>query len=250
MIEPGRSTILLIRPDGNQADEQALARLGIASLIEPLVRVVPAEDPGAARRLARVLAESGEGSWLVVTSPRTWRYWQAAVSELNICLATAVDAGLRLASVGVATTGSLPEWVRQRVVTSSGISAEQLLSTLLEYQPGKALIPASARARDLLPTGLVEAGWQVHRAEIYDVVSASKPPPSLNRLSDGTLAGVVVRSPSAADALAELAPGPLRVPVFAVGPITAKRCRSRGWQVIEIDGIAPARVAEVVAAAL
>ena len=35
------ATLLLIRPDSNAADADALAEYGINSLIEPLVRIAP-----------------------------------------------------------------------------------------------------------------------------------------------------------------------------------------------------------------
>lgn len=252
MTEPASpiAPLLLIRPDSNKADADALAEVGIDSVIEPLVRIAPTEGSGAARRLADRLLEARTGSWLVVTSPRTWWCWQGLVADLTVRLNVAVAAGLRIATVGRATTVSLPESVHSRTLTSPGIAAEQLLATLLEHQPGTAIIPASSRARGVLPDGLSNAGWQVHQAKVYDVLPLLVAPPSLSRLTDGSLGGVLVRSPSAADALAALVPGELPVPVFAVGPITTARCRSHGWQVTEIYSTAPDQVAAAVTAAL
>ena len=186
----------------------------------------------------------------MVSSPRTWRCWHGLVNDLNVRLNAAVAAGLRIATVGAATTASLPEAVHERTLTSPGIAAEQLLAKLLEHQPGTAIIPASARARGVLPDGLSNAGWQVHQAKVYDVLPLLSAPPSLQGLADGTLAGVLVRSPSAADALASLVPQTLAVPVFAVGPITGERCREHGWLVTQIDATPAAQVAAAVAQTL
>lgn len=247
-LEPGAGRpVLLIRPDANKADADALAVHGIESVIEPLVRIAPTEEPSGARQLADRLAEAGNGGWLVVTSPRTWRCWRGVVPDLNGRLRTAVSNGLRIATVGAATTTSLPESVYERTLTSPGISAEHLLAALLEHQPGTAFIPASARARGVLPDGLHNAGWIVHQAKVYDVLPVPTAPDSLQGLTDGTLAGVIVRSPSAADALAGLASDPLRAEIFAVGPITAARCREYDWDVAELDATAPRLVAEQVA---
>ena len=61
--------ILLIRPDNNQSDADALAEAGIASVTEPLLEIVPAPDPGPGRALARLLGEANSVTWLVVIPP-------------------------------------------------------------------------------------------------------------------------------------------------------------------------------------
>lgn len=227
--------MLLIRPDGNESDAKALAAIGVPSVIEPLLRVTPVADAGPARELADLLDTAEDGHWLVLTSPRTWRIWGELVDDVDARLARAIERGLRIATVGQATTASLPEATRQVTLTSPGISADELLEMLLTTTTGVALLPASAGARPMLAEGLRSAGWRVHAVPIYQTRPLEAPPESLEGLANGRFAGVLVRSSSAADALASLAPGPLDVPVFAVGPITAARCRSYGWRVIELD---------------
>lgn len=286
--------ILLVRPDHNRSDAEALAAAGIDSVICPLLQVVPVPDPDLARELAKHLAAlnlsrgriglaptdppsghelpshtSGEAgpspktvarpvervtnetfsaTWLVVTSPRTWKMWQRTINELDSLLAEGLAHGLQLATVGARTASSLPDFARERIVTPPGISAEHLLAFLLEHVEGTSrptvLLPHSARARRLLPDGLRQAGWHVLEAAIYDTV----PIPGV-RLPDLTrLGGVLLRSPSAASALASLVPSlPSELTVFAVGPITAARCRELGWRPVEIDSTNPDAIATAVA---
>jgi len=236
--------LLLIRPDHNEADAGALAEVGIASVTEPLLQIVPVADSGPARALAHRLSEADSLTWLVVTSPRTWKRWQIAVTELDSVLTEALARGLNVATVGAKTASSLPAAARDRTIIPSGISAEDMLGFLLEQTPGTALLPASARARRVLPDGLTAAGWQVQQAAIYGTVARRDVRlPAL----DG-LGGVVVRSASAASALANLVPQPPGdFTVFAVGPVTSCRCRDLGWQPVEISSTQPGAVARAIA---
>jgi len=251
-VSVSRRPILLIRPDGNEADASALAAFGLPTVIEPLLTTGPSADAAPARALADELDRAGAGDWLVITSPRTWRNWCALVSDLPEHLAAALDAGLRVASVGSASAASLP-LPAERVLTSPGPAAEQLLDLLL-CQPktlgrtSTAILPQSARARAVLPDGLRAAGWQVHSAAVYDTRPRTPSPGTVSGLAAGDFAGVLVRSPSAADALAVVPMVTARV--FAVGPITAARCRAHGWVVVEVQPTDPAAVAEAVAKTL
>ncbi len=258
--------ILLIRPDNNQSDADALAEAGIASVTEPLLEIVPAPDPGPGRALARLLGEANSVTWLVVTSPRAWGQWLKLVPGLETMVADALDRGLKVATVGLATTKSLPDTVHHRSVTQPGISAEGLLDFLVTQPAGIVLLPASARSRKVLPEGLRAAGWQVHQATVYDTVprsgirlpeleklggvlvrSPSAPRSGIRLPELEKLGGVLVRSPSAASALAALiAVPPPGFTVFAVGPITAARCRELGWQPIEIGATTTQVVVESV----
>lgn len=235
--------VLLIRPDGNEADADALAQVGVPALILPLLRTAPVADAADAVELSQRVCGAGALTWLVVTSPRTWRLWGRLVPDLDTRLAAGLAGGLRIATVGAATTAALPEPARAVAETSSGISAEQLLDLLRSKPAGTGLLPTSARARQVLPEGLAKAGWRVHTAAIYDTQPVEQAPAELAGLAAGGFAGVLVRSPSAADALASLAPDLGGTTVFAVGPISAARCRALGWPVVELPATDPMAVA-------
>lgn len=246
-MSTGRRPILLIRPDGNDADAAALAGVGVPTLIEPLLATGPSGDAAPARELADELDRAGAGGWLVITSPRTWRHWLEGVDDLSERLVAALAAGLRLAAVGSATTASLPV-PAERVLISPGTTAEDLLELLLSQpQPlartSSAILPLSARARSVLPDGLRAAGWQVHAAAVYDTRPREPSAATVAGLAAGDFAGVLVRSPSAADALAVVPVIAAGTEIVAVGPVTAARCRAHGWPVVEIQRTDPAAVA-------
>ncbi len=150
-------------------------------------------------------------------------------------------------SVGSATTASLPV-PAERVLTSSGTTAEDLLELLLSQpQPlaraSSAILPLSAKARSVLPDGLRAGGWQVHAAAVYDTRPREPSAATVAGLAAGDFAGVLVRSPSAADALAVVPVIAAGTEIVAVGPVTAARCRAHGWPVVEIQRTDPAAVA-------
>lgn len=235
--------ILLIRPDHNRADAEALASFGLSSTICPLQQIVPADSPEPARQLAARLGTCDESTWLIVTSPRTWDQWTIAVPDLDALLVTALARGLKVVAVGAKTAHSLPAAVQERCVNPPGISSEGLLRFLLDAPAGTALIPASAGARSVLRDGLPEAGWQVFYTPIYR--SIALPDARLPELS--CLGGVLIRSPSAASALAAHLPDECRLPIFSVGPITTARCRDLSWSPMGIDATDAHEVAKAIA---
>lgn len=238
--------VLLIRPDGNESDADALRQVGLDSVIAPLLSLT-ACPTAATRELAGVLAQAQAGWWLVLTSPRAWSLWRQSVPDLDVRLAAAAARGLQVACVGAVTTASLPESPLVTPMTSTGISAEDLLEALLDAAPStsrpQAILPLSARARSVLVDGLRNAGWQVHHAAVYDTRRVATAPTAIDDLAEGRFAGVVVRSPSAAEALADFAAIPDSTTVFAVGPISAARCRKHGWRVVEVGSTRAADLA-------
>ncbi len=228
MIRP----ILVVRPDGNEADAVALRAAGFPVLVDPYLGVVPATDHSPARGLLAELATSGPADWLVLTSPRAMAAWAGLVGAdaLTQVLAAARTRGVRLAAVGASTAASLESDVD--LVGPSG--AEGLVAALNAFSPGTALVPASAIARPELTDGLTAAGWNVRTAAVYDTVPVSLRPSSSGALSSGNLAGVVLRSPSAVEAVAQWATIAEGTKVFAVGPTTSVVADGRGWDVVSL----------------
>ena len=242
--------VLLIRPDGNDRDAVALGGQGIESWIEPVLEIGPPDDPTRPARLADELDSLGAGDWLLVTSPRTWSHWQRTAERLPERLAAAAERGVRVACVGASSAAALPALPAGRMLISGGISAEDLLAELLALpRPAgrrpRALLPASAQARGVLVDGLRAAGWQVDTAACYQ--TRPRQPDADSPIWGAGFSAVLVRSPSAADALAGLDLGLAEVTIFAVGPISAARCRALGWRVVELADTRSAQVAARVA---
>ena len=240
--------VLLVRPDGNEADAIALAAQGVPTLIDEYLAVVPAADNSAAAQLLDDLSVAGADDWLVLTSPRAMGAWAALVGAdaLSRALASARTRGVRVAAVGSSTASSVDSAVE--LVGQSGV--EGLVAALTEMPAGTALVPASGIARPELTSGLAAAGWNVRTAVVYETVPVSERPSSSGALSGGNLMGVVLRSPSAVDAVARWATIPRGVRVFAIGPTTSAAARSQGWDVIGLPVVGSDALARAVGSAL
>ena len=240
--------VLLVRPDGNETDLAALAAVGVPGLAEPYLTVAPVPDAGPASRLLAALNTAGAGDWLVVTSPRTMAAWGALVGEeaLARAVTAARERGVKTAAVGDATAATLD--APPEMIGTSG--AAELVAELKRLPPGAALLPQSRIAGMGLALGLADAGWRVQSSAVYDTVAVTTRPASAGALSAGNLSGVLLRSPSAADAVARWATIPPGVRVFAVGPTTTRAAERHGWEVISLAVAEPDEIASQIAAVL
>jgi len=97
------------------------------------------------------------------------------------------------------------------------------------------LFPASARARRVLPDGLLRLGMAVTEVAVYDTVAEPTAPARIVSALEEGLTLLVVASPSAVESLAaalDLARIPrTRIPVAAIGPTTAQAARDAGLEV-------------------
>ena len=114
--------------------------------------------------------------------------------------------------------------------------------------PGRVLIPRAAEARDVLPEGLREQGWEVDVVEAYRTVQGH---PSDADLARATTADIVTFTSSSTVqnflAVCDTVPPT----VACIGPITATTAREHGLdvdveaEVHTIDGLLDALVAHV-----
>ncbi|MGV1005334.1 MAG: uroporphyrinogen-III synthase [Candidatus Nanopelagicales bacterium] len=248
MTGAGAGRILLIRPDGNEADAQALDALGLPSWIDPYLQVAPT-DPATGEKLLVALGEAV--GWVLIASPRTLRRWAALVGadRLRAALAGAAEAGWRFGVVGAATARALGEWVTASALVPSEQSAAGLLREL-PPGPARALLPGSAIARPELAAGLRARGWDVLAAPVYRTAAVRAAPPSAAPLSRGELPGVVLRSPSAARAMLLHARPPAATLLVAAGPTTQAAASEQGLFCLLAPSGTPAEVAATLAEAL
>lgn len=251
--EPARPLpVLLVRPDGNEADAAALARAGVPTLVDPYLTVTPVDDPRPATELLErlVAVRPDESGWLVLTSPRTVAAWAALVgpAALRDGLLQARAAGLRIAAVGPASAATLPAGVTADLV--GGSTSRRLAEQLVRTGSGTAFVPGSVIARPDLPQTLTAAGWRVGTLAVYDTVPVTQRPASADLVEQSQVAGVVLRSPSARRALAVHASVPPQLLLLAVGASTAAACREQPGHVVEVLGTGAAQVARGVLSAL
>lgn len=229
--------VVVTRPASeDEVLSRTLVGLGADVIRLPMISFEPPADPGP---LALALDRWDRYDWVVFTSPRgvTW------VAEALV--ARRSDPGRhpprRLAVVGPSTAtvaqgiGWTPELVPER------FDAEGLLEAIdrrgESFSGARILLPVAEVARDTLATGLRDRGAQV------DVVVAYRSA-TPDTIEDGLISGLLASasptliaftSPSSARHLLDLAGGAvLRLPVAAIGSVTAEAARGLGYRVVAV----------------
>jgi uroporphyrinogen III methyltransferase/synthase len=212
---------------------ERLAALGAATVEAPAIEITDPADGGKA--LDAAVARLGDYDWLVLTSPNGARRLLEALDRAG--LDTRALGGVRLAAIGPGTAAALagarlrPDLVPERFV------AESLLAVFPAPPAGggRVLLARAAVARDVLPAGLADRGWQV------DVVDAYRT--EARPLDDRTAASVAeaevvtfTSSSTVTNFLAALGDRPRPPVVAAIGPVTAATARDHGLEVaVEAD---------------
>jgi len=262
---PDRRPVLLVRPDGNERDAAALDTHGIASSIDPYLQTRACDDPMPARRLVGLLSAAGAQAVLVITSPRTWGHLESAAgaAPLERAAATALNQGLRVFATGRGTLDTLPEALAARAETAPNAKAlvallndtvlPQIRALPMPVVEPLAILPGSLIARAELPEGLRAGGWRVLQLPVYTTDSRPDTPTSVGALACGAHSAVLLRSSSAARALARFA-GPEGIGagtrVLGAGPTTSATARDLGLDVIECTCTEPTALAAEVARVL
>jgi uroporphyrinogen III methyltransferase/synthase len=206
----------------------ALREAGAEPVEVPVIEVAEPADGGAA--LAGAVEELGAYDWIVVTSPN------GAQRLLGAVAAAGRDArafgSARVAAIGPGTAA---------VLAGGGIRADvvppkYVAEALLEAIPwpaeagGRVLLARAEVARDVLPDGLRERGWQVDVVDAYRTVPAAVT--DEQRAAVATADVVTFTSSSTAQHFVA-AFGADAVPpmVACIGPVTAATARELGLHV-------------------
>jgi uroporphyrinogen-III synthase len=228
--------VLLIRADGNQDDAQALADLGIETVIDPYIRIDRAPDAADAQRLLAELALPGS-KWLIATSVNAIRCFAELVGADVLRKAIASSVDLNFAAVGERTAQSLRDLGATEVLTpalsDSAALAEMLANIGTQQSPRTAIIPSGLLAMKTLPNKLEAAGWKLIQGVVYTTVTVAIEPETSAAARAGGFGAVIFRSPSAARAFLSFVPGP-KMPLVAAGFTTAKVIEDAGLTVASI----------------
>lgn len=243
MIKP----VLLIRSENNEDDSDALGKLGIPSLVDPYLEITVTGDQREGMKLFKLLRSSTEPLWVIVTSRNSIRYWAQLVGEEQFRTELQTHGGLNFAAIGEATAHTLRHYGASEVFLPSHAAAATLAEELARLDPrSRALIPGGNLAMPNLPLILRNSGWVVDTAEVYRTSRVSAEPHSAGLLRKGEFSGVLLRSPSAVDALVHFVPKPL-VPLVCAGSTTASAVYAHGLQV---DALSPNPTPDVVASTI
>ena len=221
----------------------ALRRLGADTVELPSIRIVPPADGGEALQAAA--RRAGAYDWVVFTSVNT-------VERFVACLEEPLDlAPARIAAMGPGTAAALGRAGLGVDLVPPRFVAESLLEAFPPPSGGRrVLLPQAAVARDVLPRGLSEAGWEVDVVEAYRTERGEVSAEALAAAAGAD--AITFTSPSTVRNYLELA-GADRVPplVACIGPVTAAAARRAGLgvdveaEVHTVEGLARALAARV-----
>lgn len=218
--------VVVTRPrDQASALAVRLQERGAEVLEVPTIEIADPADGGAALREA--LRAAGEYDWLVVTSANGAARVSAALRD-----------GRDLAGVGIAAIGpgTAAELARNHLVVDL-LPERYVAESLLEAFPdppadrvGRVLLARAEVAREVLPDGLRDRGWEVHEVSAYRTVPAAIDPAVLESLAEAH--AVCFTSASSAEKFVAAFGADAAPPVVAViGPITAEAAAAAGLDV-------------------
>lgn len=221
------TAVLLPRPAGSDADAGMLERAGVTVVADPYIATVPLLDPdamAARRRLAAALPEAS----LVVTSVR------ALSTFIDFC---EVDRSCTVFAIGPASaTVARAAGFTNVLLPDDGADNVSLVRLIARHQPSMVVIPRSTAAPSGLTDDLAALGIDVRHARIYATLPVEQRPMSADALAAGAFDAVIVRSGSAARAIAQFVPHwPVRTAVVAGGRPSSLVLRELGMPVSAIS---------------
>jgi uroporphyrinogen III methyltransferase / synthase len=204
-----------------------LRELGAATVEVPAIRIDDPADGGAALRAA--VADLASNDWVVVTSPNGARRLLAECRDARAFGATEV------AAIGPGTADALREGNVEADLVPERFVAEGLLEVFPDPPAGggRVLITRAAEARDVLPEGLRDRGWDVTVVEAYRTVQGQPTDAELTAVAEAdvvtfTSSSTVRNFLAVCDAVPPL--------VACIGPVTAATAREHGLTVdVEAD---------------
>lgn len=200
-------TTLLIRPNRNEPDRDAVLAKGLPVTVDPFLSISPVENPAGAQRLLDAL-RAGSPVWLVVTSLNAWEGW---LSQCQPGEAEAVIAGhphLRCGAIGETTAAVLSGLGATEVVTPGPANGASLAEAIAGSPPSPIVLPSGSISMRSIPDALVPRGFAVLEEVFYHTERVIDVPASVDAVGRGEVTSVVFRSPSAVRAFFHFVPHP------------------------------------------
>ena len=210
---------------------RALRDAGADPIEVPVIEIADPADGGSALRDA--VARLGTFDWVVVTSPNGAARLRAALDARRLD-ARAFGAA-RVAAIGPATAAALGELGVRADLVPERFVAESLLDAMAATgEAGRVLLARAQVARDVLPDGLRERGWDVEVVDAYRTVPAVVTDDQRAAIAAAEV--ITFTSSSTVDRFID-AVGLDGVPpvVACIGPVTADTARRHG---LAIDVVA------------
>lgn len=215
---------IVVTRAAEQAGElrHALEALGAFVIDLPTIAIAPlAFDPPQLRDFA----------WVVFTSANgVGAFFEQALN------ARGLDArelgGARIAAIGTGTEAALARHGIRANLVPPRFVAESLVDAF-PAGAGRVLVARAEVARDVLPDGLAEKGWNVEVLDVYRTLAGRPDPGAVAAVRAGEVDAVTFTSSSTVRNFFEVV-GPFAGPpplVVSIGPVTSETARALGYRV-------------------
>lgn len=210
----------------NQASELSARLLaeGAQPIEVPLIETLAPHDGGAG--LAAAVADLSAYEWLVLTSPN------GAARLLDALHDARTLGGTRIAAIGPGTSAVLAAANIVADLLPDRFVAEGLVEAFSDAEAGsgKVLLARAQVARDALPVGLRNKGWEVDEIASYRTVPVDVDPEMRQLIAAAD--AITFASSSTVDSFVAAVGSEFVPPVVAcIGPVTAATARSHGLDV-------------------
>jgi uroporphyrinogen-III synthase len=218
--------VLLIRPNRNEADAEALAEFGIETQIDPYLAISQVSNVLGAQKMLDALRSETE-KWLILTSSNSLQYWQNLLDPGELEKVVFESESIQFAAIGQQTRRQLFALGANEVVVADRFDSASLAKTLSGGNPIPVVIPAGSIAMQTLDNSLSALGFDVISEVVYQTNPAGTPPNSISQIAAGVFDAVLLRSPSAARTFLSMNPSP-RLSIICGGNTTAKAVQALG----------------------
>lgn len=237
--------ILLIRPNKNQADKQALEAQGFEVQIDPYLSITQVDNPKGAKRMLDAMSKPGR-KWLLATSTNAMDYWQRQLPENALQEAIENSEDLYFGAIGSQTKSILQGFGAKSVIVPKTNNGASLAEQLAETEPATVIQPAGSIAMKDIPNTLEPMGFEMITEVVYATEEVTEIPNSVAQIANNKFDAVLFRSPSAARAFLKFNPKP-SLKLISAGKTTAKQLADLGYEAdLVIERPDPESIAEAI----
>ena len=207
--------------------------------------------PGYREEALELLTQgAGSEQWVIVTSRNAVNYWNQLIAPQSLHQFFEDNQRINFAAIGSGSAQALEFAGATEVLVPAEQSSRGLLDLLDTYRPSTAILPQGNLARSVLSEGLRGKGWQVHTGVVYLNSPVKVTPVAAGGILQGDFSLIILRSPSAARALAHFLPNSI-LPVICGDSYTAESAAELSLNIMGVaDDPSPESISNLVARVL
>ncbi|AIC47111.1 hydroxymethylbilane synthase [Rhodoluna lacicola] len=226
---PREKSVLLVRATDNELDEAAFKSAGFKVVCDPYLKISKFNNPAGVDRMLEALRSAEPGTWLVITSINSVRFFAEQIGIDNFKAAIS-NPNLKFAAIGERSAAEIKSLGVQEVLLAEDSNAGALSTAILKHMPKQVILPASNIAMKTLQDAVVTSGVELITEVVYTTETVPNVPLSISALKQGEIDVLVLRSPSAARAVANfISPKDVLALVLVTGNATLEQTRKLGF---------------------